>query len=149
MLYQLYARRFPYWSTYEQCRSARLEEVAALAQVGGASGGACLGSLVAAAGCWLRLWLQAAVADLGWSRVFTRLACSCIRSSPETGTGAEPHTPGRRPAPRLRPLAGDEPRGRRVHQGLPHARLYAASDGGRGAGPPLVRFWVGGGAGWA
>lgn len=32
MLYQLYARRFPYWSTYEQCRSARLEEVAALAQ---------------------------------------------------------------------------------------------------------------------
>ena len=30
MLYQLYARRFPYWSTYEQCRSARLEEVAAL-----------------------------------------------------------------------------------------------------------------------
>jgi hypothetical protein len=35
MLYQLYARRFPYWATYEQCRSARLEEVAALAQVGG------------------------------------------------------------------------------------------------------------------
>ena len=27
MLYQLFARRFPFWDTYEACRSARLEEV--------------------------------------------------------------------------------------------------------------------------
>lgn len=30
MLYQLYARRFPYWRTYEQCRHAKLDEVAEL-----------------------------------------------------------------------------------------------------------------------
>lgn len=30
MLYQLYARRFPYWKTYEQCRHAKLDEVAEL-----------------------------------------------------------------------------------------------------------------------
>jgi calcium-dependent protein kinase len=34
MLYQLYARRFPYWETYEACRAARLEEVAALVGAG-------------------------------------------------------------------------------------------------------------------
>jgi len=34
MLYQLYARRFPYWETYEACRAARLEEVAALVAAG-------------------------------------------------------------------------------------------------------------------
>jgi hypothetical protein len=30
MLYQLYARRFPFWRTYEECRHAKLDEVAAL-----------------------------------------------------------------------------------------------------------------------
>jgi len=30
MLYQLYARRFPYWRTYEECRHAKLDEVAVL-----------------------------------------------------------------------------------------------------------------------
>jgi len=34
MLYQLFARRFPFWDTYEACRSARLEEVQVLVQEG-------------------------------------------------------------------------------------------------------------------
>lgn len=33
MLYQLYARRFPFWDTYEACRTAKLEEVAQLVLV--------------------------------------------------------------------------------------------------------------------
>lgn len=32
MLYQLYARRFPYWPTYEACKNAKLEEVSTLVQ---------------------------------------------------------------------------------------------------------------------
>jgi serine/threonine protein kinase len=34
MLYQLYARRFPFWDTYEACRSAKLDEVQVLVQEG-------------------------------------------------------------------------------------------------------------------
>jgi serine/threonine protein kinase len=56
MLYQLYARRFPFWRTYEECRHAKLDEVAALVAGGAVFQRFCLTSevLVGKVGAYVR-----------------------------------------------------------------------------------------------